>query len=242
MAPLVANNNKTPFLGVQHTYTADPETGTLQPIPSTALSLSIRSPSPADDRALEFFHTCIPDPAQFLLQQHAQIRAILGSDLPIRYRNVTLAFSPADGLAHTQDDTITLSIPWIASWSTRSVDQARHEFLGVITHELVHVVQYDGAGTAAWWWIEGVADYVRLSLGLAPTQWTKRGEGTSYRDGYGVTAHWLAWITEKKVSARLMRDVNSRLMRSEWREEWIEESTGLTAGTLWDIYKAQSAS
>lgn len=239
MAPLPPSDTR-PFLGTQQTYIVNPETHSIQPIPPNALTISIRYPS-ADDPAIQRFLSRIPDPVQFLSQQYTKIRAILGIESPVRYRNITLAFTHADGLAHTQGDTITLSLPWIASWSTRRVDEATHEFQGVITHELVHVMQYDGAGTAAWWWIEGVADYVRLVLGLAPREWGKRGEGGSYVDGYGVTALWLEWICERSCARGLVQDVNARLAREEWREEWVEEVTGLSTGTLWEIYKAQHA-
>lgn len=242
MAPILpVDGIDAPFLGVQQTYIVDQEKQTIQPIPHSALTISVRLPS-SSDPAVQFFHSCIPDPAKFLMQQHAKIRAILEQDsrLPVRYRNVTLALKDEDGLADTQGDTITLSLRWIASWAARNdVESAIHEFQGVITHELVHVMQYDGNGTAAWWWIEGLADYVRLQLGLAPRHWGRRGEGGSYEDGYATTAHWLAWIQERKVSAFLVRDVNARLMEREWQVEWIEETTGLSAKTLWNVYKAQ---
>lgn len=226
---------------MQNTYIVDPSTQTINPIPLNALTISIRLPSPSDP-AIQFFHSCIPDPARFITTQHAKIRAILEQDikLPVRYRNVTLAFKHEDGLADTQGDTITLSIPWISSWASRNdIPPATLEFEGVITHELVHVLQYDGNGTAAWWWIEGVADYVRLKLGLGAPHWGGRGEGGSYEEGYAVTGNWLDWIVERKAGRNLVRDVNARLMDREWKEEWVEEVTGLSVQTLWNVYKAQ---
>jgi hypothetical protein len=243
MAPIlpVEDEHSPQFHGIQNTYIVDPSNQTINPIPSSALTISIRLPSTSDP-AVQFFHSCIPDPAKFIMHQHAKIRAILEQDinLPVRYRNVTLSLNHSDGLADTQGDTIALSIPWISSWSTKNdISAATLEFQGVITHELVHVMQYDGKGTAAWWWIEGVADYVRMKLGLGTPHWGGRGDGGSFEDGYAVAGSWLDWIMERKVGRCLVRDVNARLMEREWDDEWFDEITGLSVKTLWNVYKAQ---
>ncbi|KAI9731176.1 MAG: hypothetical protein M1834_005369 [Cirrosporium novae-zelandiae] len=47
----------------------------------------------------------------------------------------------------------------------------RHEILGVLTHEVVHTLQFNGKGSAPGGFIEGVADFVRLRAGLAPAHW-----------------------------------------------------------------------
>ncbi|KAJ9108592.1 hypothetical protein QFC19_002308 [Naganishia cerealis] len=230
------------FLGVQQAYVLNPDTQILQPVPDNLITIAVRYPQPDQDEAVKFFLSCIPDPAKFLAEQHRKIASMLRSDkvLPIRYRTITLSLKHIEGLADTQGDTITLSLPWISSWATKSdLAAATLEFQGVITHELVHVMQYDGEGSASWWWIEGLADYVRWKLDLAPPHWGKRGEGDSHEDGYSTTAHFLDWLSERKLSQHLVQEINARLMAQGWKEEWFEELTGLPVKTLWDIYKAQ---
>lgn len=53
------------------------------------------------------------------------------------------------------------------------VNDARYELTGVLTHELCHLVQFDGQGTAPWWFVEGLADFVRLLAGQAARHWRR---------------------------------------------------------------------
>lgn len=221
------------------TYIVDPETQNITRVQDESLLISIQYST--SNPALDFFLECIPDPARFLATQHLAVRRILDPDekLANRYRGVTLAFTEEVGLADTQGDTITLSLPWIFSWSTRDRAAATHELKGVLTHELVHVIQFDGNQTATHWWIEGLADSVRLALGLAPPHWGARGAGGSWEDGYETTAHFFSWLSEQKSSRGLLVDVNARLVDEEWQDDWFERGTGLSVGTLWGVYKAR---
>jgi hypothetical protein len=228
-------------LNTQETYIVDPTTQELTLVPHDALVITLRYP-PTPRPTIDFFLQCIPDPARFLTTTHASIRRILdpSNRLPVRYRGITLTFSEEEGLADTQGDVITLSIPWLRSWALRNdVQGAAHEFKGVIAHELVHVVQYDGRGTAAWWFIEGLADYVRLRVGLAPSHWAGRGAGESWEEGYEATAHFFGWLDEQRGARGLLVRVNASLAREEWMDGWFDEGTGLSVGTLWRVYKAQ---
>ena len=109
----------------------------------------------------------------------AQILTLL--DLPhtttLPPLTIILSDSPDCGVAHTTDGTITLSSRYIASRTVSFAEggntpadelwkRTRTEIEGVLCHELVHVVQEDGDGSAPGWWIEGVADWVRMKAGL----------------------------------------------------------------------------
>lgn len=225
----------------QQTYIVDPTTQKITLVSQDALIISLRYPL-KQNPAIDFFLQCIPEPARFLMDQHLSIRRILDSSdgLANRYRGITLSFSEEEGLADTQGDVITLSLPWITSWALRNdVEGAAHEFKGVITHELVHVMQYDGRGTAAWWFIEGLADHVRSLLGLAPPHWAGRGSGASWTEGYETTAHFFGWLDEQRGAQGLLMRVNASLADEEWRDDWFDEGTGLSVETLWNVYKAQ---
>ena len=64
------------------------------------------------------------------------------------------------GVAHTGGQVgkkrITLSSHYFMAVDSKEL---KKEFLGVLTHELVHTIQYNGLGTTDGGVIEGIADY-----------------------------------------------------------------------------------
>lgn len=70
------------------------------------------------------------------------------------------------------------------------MDGARREIEGVLCHEMVHVVQEDGEGTAPGWWIEGLADWVRLEGGLG----AKHCGSRSSLQPFGVEKHQAEYV------------------------------------------------
>eukprot|EP00842_Homolaphlyctis_polyrhiza_P002964 jgi/Hompol1/3669/HPOL_006706-RA len=118
---------------------------------------------------------------------------------------------------------------------------------GVLVHELVHVVQFDGFASAPWWWIEGIADWIRLRAGLAARHW-KQTKGGSWTDGYSTTGYFLEWI-ETHVDGvqgpgRGIRNVNAALSRNLWSEKLVFAEMGLAEPTtfqaLWEMIGSQT--
>src|SRR5262249_46375385 len=88
------------------------------------------------------------------------------------------------GVAHTSGATITIAADWV---------KKHPDDFGMVIHELTHVIQsYPRAGDG--WLVEGIADYVRL-FHFEPKARLDRVDPArqSYRDGYRVTALFLAW-------------------------------------------------
>ncbi|KAH7297869.1 hypothetical protein KP509_25G016200 [Ceratopteris richardii] len=54
---------------------------------------------------------------------------------------------------------------------------------GVLYHEMTHVWQWNGQGTADGGLIESIADYVRLTAGLPASGWGQPSEGNKWDDG-----------------------------------------------------------
>jgi hypothetical protein len=70
------------------------------------------------------------------------------------------------------------------------------EINGVLYHEMTHVWQWNGNGQAPEGLIEGIADYVRLKVGYAPSHWVKPGLGDRWDQGYDVTARLLDYCND----------------------------------------------
>lgn len=107
----------------------------------------------------------------------------------------------------------------------------------------MHVVQdYDGYGP--WWLAEGIADYARYTLGVnnagagwslpdyAPTQ--------SYKDGYRVTARFLAWM-EKHVKNGFVVQLDAALREHTYDGGFWTKVAGGTIDQLWTKYAKNPA-
>ena len=104
--------------------------------------------------------------------------------------------------------------------------------LGMVIHELTHVVQsYPPGGPG--WLVEGIADYIRLSY-FEPKVPVPRidPERASYRDAYKTTAVFLAWI-EKNHDRQIVQKLNRALRKQNYREGLFQESTGQNLDALW---------
>ncbi|MQL73339.1 hypothetical protein Taro_005681 [Colocasia esculenta] len=99
----------------------------------------------------------------------------------------------------------------------------------VLFHEVAHVWQWHGQGTAPGGLTEGVADYVVLKAGLGT--WAKPGKGSRWDVGYDVTA--LA-----SFQSTFVADLN-RMMKNKYSESYFERLLGKTVHQLWADYKAK---
>lgn len=155
------------------------------------------------------------------------------------------------GVAHTsttsKDATkkrITLSSQYFHSVFKRENSEESskslllQELKGVMVHEMVHVFQYDGQGSADPGLIEGIADYIRLEANYAPSHWTKN-KTRPWNAGYEVTAYFLQWVTTRG-NGRFVQQLNVTLSQSKWDEDLFEKLTGSSLDTLWKEYQTES--
>lgn len=91
---------------------------------------------------------------------------------------IALHVRPMRGVAYTTGDAahkeIHLSADYVGGLEAGAA--AAREIEGVVLHEMVHVWQCDGGGTAPGGLVEGLADWVRLRGGYAPEHWSRGGE------------------------------------------------------------------
>ncbi|PIA27045.1 hypothetical protein AQUCO_08300019v1 [Aquilegia coerulea] len=149
---------------------------------------------------------------------------------------VTLTVESFDGVAHTADNKIHLSSDYIASY----LGDVKFEIIGVIFHEITHVWQWNGYHhDARQGLIEGIADYIRLKAGLAPSHWIKKGSGNRWDEGYAVTAFFLDYCNDLRNG--FVASLNC-LMKYSYSDEFFLELLGKPVDALWKDYKIKYGS
>ncbi|MCJ1234079.1 hypothetical protein MMC14_002037 [Varicellaria rhodocarpa] len=160
-------------------------------------------------------------------------------------RSITLILKPMDGVANTSgsdlDDEhkeIRFSLDYIASIQPKTAERQRDEIIGVLVHEMVHVWQWNGFGTAPSGLVEGVADFVRLRAALGPPHW-KRAAGDDWDAGYDKTAFFFDWLEFRCGEGSVMR-INESLRKNKHNEdEFWKNLFGETVKTLWAEYSKE---
>jgi uncharacterized membrane protein len=153
---------------------------------------------------------------------------------------VKIIIRKMDGVAHTIGDyarkEIHLSIQYFRSFKG---DKYR-ELRGVITHELVHVWQYNALDTMDGGLVEGIADYVRLKSGYIPSHWNPKHPGTEWNAGYQATAYFLVFIENHVGPPKFVKDLNFYFVNRKWKKsaKVFFNLTGIKLDDLWAMYLA----
>ncbi|MFI4861537.1 MAG: basic secretory protein-like protein [Phycisphaerales bacterium JB063] len=135
-----------------------------------------------------------------------------------------------EGVAYAQGNRIVVSSHWIES---------HPEDIGLVIHELVHIVQHYRGRTPSWV-TEGIADYLRWAIYEGkPQRWFRRpNEERGYRQGYRVTAGFFLWLEADKAPGIVVR-LNTAARQRRYNDDIFEEVTGQTLDELWDEYRAR---
>jgi hypothetical protein len=146
---------------------------------------------------------------------------------PPREIKITLRKSD-QGIADTSGTHIRVSSGWI---------EKHPEDIGLVFHELVHVIQNYGP-TRQGWLVEGIADYLRWAIYEGkPQSWfalPNRADG--YRQGYQVTAGFLLWL-ECDLAPGIVNKLNTALRTKRYEESIFEAETGMDIAALWANYQ-----
>ncbi|RWR76753.1 pathogenesis-related protein 17 [Cinnamomum micranthum f. kanehirae] len=149
-----------------------------------------------------------------------------------RIYKVTAIIESMDGVAYAINNEIHVSANYIAGYS----GNVKTEITGVLYHEMVHIWQWNGNGQTPGGLIEGIADFVRLKAGYAPSHWKKAGQGDRWDQGYEVTAYFLDYCNSLKDG--FVAELNRR-MRTGYSSNLFVELLGKTVDQLWKDYKAK---
>jgi hypothetical protein len=131
--------------------------------------------------------------------------------------------------AYASGGTITINGKWITD---------HPDDLGMVIHELVHVVQqYPNSRNKPGWLVEGIADYIRWwqyepELHATSGKTKINPEKSKYTDSYRTTAMWLAWCS-RKYDMRLVPILDLSMRKAENPMPVFEKLTGKTAESLW---------
>jgi len=113
------------------------------------------------------------------------------------------------------------------------------EDIDVVTHEVMHLVQSYPNGAGPGWITEGIADYVRFTLGVdnAGANWTLPDykAGQSYENAYRITARFLYWI-EKNVKKGTVKQLDAAMRNKAYTDAFWKDTTGKTVDELWAEY------
>ncbi|KAG9441782.1 hypothetical protein H6P81_017636 [Aristolochia fimbriata] len=147
-------------------------------------------------------------------------------------QRVRLYVDDMDGVAYTINADIHVSAKYVGNYA----GDVRREIGGVLYHEATHVWQWNGRGNAPGGLIEGIADFVRLKAGYAPSHWVGAGGGDRWDQGYDVTARFLDYLDG--IKAGFVADLN-RKMKDGYTENFFVELMGKSVNQLWSDYKSQ---
>jgi hypothetical protein len=145
--------------------------------------------------------------------KHGEIKIVIRKDMK--------------GVAATSGGTINVA----ASYVLRHPDDD-----GMIVHELVHVVQaYPNPDPG--WLTEGIADYVRYWHYEPGRRSFRITDRSSYRDAYGTTARFLAWLQVTKDD-KIVHKLDAAMRKGEYRRELFQEVAGAPLDEVWAEFVA----
>ena len=132
------------------------------------------------------------------------------------------------GIGGTSGGHITVSSGWI---------EKHPEDIGLVFHELVHVMQdYKGGGSG--WLVEGIADYLRWAIYEGKSQdWFPVSEKPQgYKDSYQVAGGFFLWL-ETDAYPGIVNKLNTAIRKHSYTDEsWFEKATGRNLDDLWADY------
>jgi hypothetical protein len=156
-----------------------------------------------------------------------KIAALLPSEGFTAPKEVTLYFDPKmKGVAHAIGGKITISAAFVRS---------HPDDLGMVAHELTHVVQaYPPGGPG--WLVEGIADYIRIVHYEPQAPRPKIDPAkASYKDAYKTAAMFLEWVEKNHVEGLVVK-MNAALRKGEYSDDLWQKLTSKTVDELWALF------
>jgi hypothetical protein len=150
-----------------------------------------------------------------------------------RPQKITLVFKKDLNVpAYASGDAITINGKWISE---------HPDDLGMVIHELVHILQqYPRNRANTGWLTEAIADYIRWWRYEPEGPRPRITENSKMTDGYRVTAYFLAWAG-KKYDLRLVPSLDAALRKGEDPMPVFAKFCGKNADEVWKEFVAAAS-
>ncbi|MEP7144701.1 MAG: basic secretory protein-like protein [Ferruginibacter sp.] len=116
--------------------------------------------------------------------------------------------------------------------------------IDVVTHEVMHIVQSYPGNAGPGWLTEGIADYVRYTLGVdnAGAHWSLPDFSPKqhYENAYRITARFLAWLEKNKLQG-IVRQLDAAMRTKKYDPGIWKKLTGKSVDELWRDYAENPA-
>ncbi|XP_042012015.1 uncharacterized protein LOC121760404 [Salvia splendens] len=150
--------------------------------------------------------------------------------------NVIIQDLQDGALGETGDNNVYMSAKGIETYPPG--DGAKFMFTSILYHEMTHIFQWSGKGTAPGGLTEGMADYTVLKSPFYVEGYSTPGEGERWDEGYGTTSRFLEYCDSlrKGFTPKL-----NKMMREVYKPEYWKQLLGKDVDQLWKEYKAKYA-
>lgn len=174
------------------------------------------------------------DSGDLIREWHPRIANLLPSPEFTAPTQVRLVMRKTDeGVAATSGNVINVSSHWI---------EKHPEDIGLVVHELVHVVQSYPPRGGPFWVTEGIADYIRYAIyeGKPLSQFPVERRPRGYERGYGIAGGFLLWL-ETGPAPGIVNRLNTACRQRKYNDEIFTEATGRSLEELWNEYAGLKA-
>ncbi len=164
-----------------------------------------------------------------IVEWYPRMVNLLGSENYQPPREMGLKFrNSKEGVAHTIKDQITVSSQWVKD---------HPEDVGLVIHEMVHVIQAYPPRSGPGWVTEGVADYLRYAVYEGrPLSWfPTSADPKGFTKGYNMTAGFFLWL-ENGPAPGIVAKLNAHMRQGTYKESLFEEAGGKPLLDLWQDY------
>ena len=166
--------------------------------------------------------------AGYMIEWYPAIAAALDTPGHTPPREIRLTFRPLPrGIAFARGNQLTVGAEWVRKYP---------DDLGMIAHELTHVIQGNRRG-APGWLTEGIADYIRYYVVEPGSRRAKFNPSkSSYSRGYQPAAALLNWIESRAPGT--IRRLQHLCREGTYSPEKFVELTGATPDEHWTAFVA----
>ncbi|WP_046242747.1 basic secretory protein-like protein [Hymenobacter terrenus] len=201
----------------------------------------------------QVFRTAIPDP---VADMRAQILTLVkklhynANDNVRSFTRLNFTIEDYDGVASKSGAPPVISIRVstrhlqnVFNNSNGDYNAIRTEILGILSHEGTHGYQYEpkNAGeydgsSEFYGFIEGLADAVRISVGLHPGRTPQLGG--NWRNGYTTSGFFIYWMALKKDPDFMIKFQNTARTYANWSwDAACRDILGVGVQPLWNEYQ-----